>query len=594
MKKIESYVTDITWERIHMFVKIRLDGSENVSENLQFFLVNEEYLVETEFEILEKQDNEYLLTLNVTNNGENRCVCNGTYTIIMADKGRYISEVGYTGTSKGLEGWGRCFRYLNNKGAYTVTCLLDEYSEESRFQLLFYNTVQRAMGHPVDMPAPRTMEGVPVHFEIAKPENKYVTKIKNKKLAVANLIRRKSYDIFNRMYHGKGKKKTILFLSEQDDKPALNMQVLLDRMAERGIDKEYNIIHSFRKATSEDQSMYSNLKMLKAVSSADLIVVDDHVPLFDKIALKNNTKMIQIWHAGAGFKGVGYSRWGHYGCPGPYSCHRQYDFCISGSSNISEFFSEQFGILDEQIIPTGMPRMDLYLNKENRVKVTEELYKRFPEAKGRKVILFAPTYRGQNRATAYYPYEILDFQALYDFCVEKDYVVFFKMHPWVSAGVPIEKEHSDRFYDLNSYPNINDLFYITDLLVTDYSSSIYEFSLMDKPMMFFAYDKVQYSASRGFHRDYDTVVPGKICETFEAVMEALWMNDLEFEKVKKYREDHFDFVDDHSADRIIDWLILGNLPEEYKQKLDEKRRKVKAARGLSFREYYLEDAQNEK
>ena len=594
MRKIESYVTDISWERIHMFVKIKLDENEQVSENLQFFLVNEEYLVETEFQILEKQGSEYLLTLNVTNNGENRCIRSGTYTIIMADKGNCISEVGYTGTSKGLEGWGRCFRYLNNKGAYTVTCLLDEYSEESRFQLLMYNTIQRAMGHLVEMPAPRTLEGELISYKSSKPENKYITKLKNKKTAVVGLIRRKGYAALNKMYHGNHKKKTILFMSEQDDKPALNMQVLLDRMKERNIDQEYNIIYSFRKATSQDQSLGSNIKMLKSVAKADLIVVDDHVPLFDKLALKDNTKMIQIWHAGAGFKGVGYSRWGHYGCPGPYSCHRQYDFCISGSSNISEFFSEQFGILDEQIIPTGMPRMDLYLNKENREKVTKELYERFPEAKGRKVILFAPTYRGQNRANAYYPYEILNFQALYDFCVKKDYVVFFKMHPWVSAAVPIEKEHSDRFYDLNTYPNINDLFYITDLLVTDYSSSIYEFSLMDKPMMFFAYDKVQYSASRGFHRDYDTVVPGKICETFAEVMDALWKDDLEFKKVKKYREDHFDFVDDHSADRIIDWLILGNLPEEYEKKLTEKRKRVKAARGLSFREYFLEDVQNEK
>lgn len=580
MKKIESHVTSVTWERIHMYLKLRVDNSVQVSENVQFFLVNEKYLVEAAFDIVEKKDDEYLLTLNVTNSGVNRCVNNGVYTLLLVD-GDQISEAGYMGTSQLLESWGRTFRYLGNTGAYTVTFLLDEYSESSRFQLLFFNTVKRGMGNMVTL----SEETEPV-----KSENKLVKKVKNTLKKHTGKARTKSYHYLNKFYHRNDKKKkTLLFLSEQDDKLALNMQALLDRMKEKGIDEQFDIIFSLRKATSEKQSRLSNIHMVKAVAKADTIIVDDHVPLFDKLVLKDNTRVIQIWHAGAGFKGVGYSRWGHLGCPGPYSCHRQYDYCISGSSNISEFFSEQFGILDEQIIPTGMPRMDIYLNKENRVKVTKELYDRIPEAKGKKVILFAPTYRGRNRANAYYPYERIDFEALYKFCKSKDYVVFFKMHPWVSAGVPIQEEHKDCFFDLNTYPNINELFYITDLLITDYSSSIYEFSLMDKPMMFFVYDKVQYSASRGFHRDYDSTVPGRVCESFEQIMEALEKEDFEFEKVEKYKKDHFDFVDDHASDRVIDWLILEQLPEQYKTALERKREKVKAIRGLSFAEYFLQD-----
>ena len=105
------------------------------------------------------------------------------------------------------------------------------------------------------------------------------------------------------------------------------------------------------------------------------------------------------------------------------------------------------------------------------------------------MILFAPTYRGKNRKTAYYPYHMINFQRLYDFCGE-EYVVLFKMHPWVSEAVPIEEAHKDRFVDANKYPNINDLFYITEILITDYSSNIFEYSLMRKPMLFFAFDKI--------------------------------------------------------------------------------------------------------
>ena len=71
------------------------------------------------------------------------------------------------------------------------------------------------------------------------------------------------------------------------------------------------------------------------------------------------------------------------------------------------------------------------------------------------------------------------------------------MHPWVSEPVPIQEGFRDKFIDVNLYPNINDLFYITDLLITDYSSNIFEYSLMKKPMLFFAYDKIQYSSGKG-------------------------------------------------------------------------------------------------
>ena len=115
--------------------------------------------------------------------------------------------------------------------------------------------------------------------------------------------------------------------------------------------------------------------------------------------------------------------------------------------------------------------------------------------------------------------------------------------------------------DVTSYPNINDLFYITDLLITDYSSSIYEFSLMRKPMLFYAFDKDQYLKERGFHRDYEACAPGKIVYTFDDMMEAIQKEDFEFEKVEKYIEESFDNIDTHACDRIIDYIIRGKRPE---------------------------------
>ena len=95
---------------------------------------------------------------------------------------------------------------------------------------------------------------------------------------------------------------------------------------------------------------------------------------------------------------------------------RQYKYGIAGSKNIAPFFSEVWGINDEQVLPTGMPRMDEYLDEQHRNEKIKELYEQFPMCRGKKVILFAPTYRGRNKKTAYYPYELIDFEKLYQIC----------------------------------------------------------------------------------------------------------------------------------------------------------------------------------
>ncbi|MCC6094754.1 MAG: CDP-glycerol glycerophosphotransferase family protein, partial [Eubacterium sp.] len=279
------------------------------------------------------------------------------------------------------------------------------------------------------------------------------------------------------------------------------------------------------------------------------------------LTLSPRTKLIQLWHAGAGFKSSGYSRWGHTGCPGPVSCHRQYDYGISSSDRIAHFHSEVFGINPEQLLPTGMPRMDEYLDPEYRKKAEEKLRKKFPQTLGKKVILFAPTYRGKNRSDAHYPYEMIDFDRFYKFCGD-EYVVLFKMHPWVSQAVPIPEAYKDKMIDVNKYPNINDLFYITDLMITDYSSGIFEYSLMRKPMLFFAFDEIQYAFSRGFHRPYEESAPGKVCHTFDELMEAMETKNYDYKKVEEYVQLHFDNIDSKASDRVIDWILLGNVPEK--------------------------------
>lgn len=63
---------------------------------------------------------------------------------------------------------------------------------------------------------------------------------------------------------------------------------------------------------------------------------------------------------------------------------------------------------------------------------------------------------------------------------------------------------------------------------------------------------------RGFHRDYDAVAPGKVCVTFDELLKSLQDEDFDLSKVEEFQQDNFDYVDTNSADRVIDWLVVGD------------------------------------
>lgn len=561
------YLKNASWERIHLNLTLELGGPAGLSAHLRFYLVDLSGRVEAELAATEREGDTVRLSLNVTNNGLNRCVESGTYRVLAFDGSGDPIPVLYEGDFETLAGYGRSFLYGAASGDYSVSFMTDEFSDLPELRLIFLDAQK--------VPAGRSDL-----YRLLGFSGKLRRFLKNAAEKINVCFQRTVYSVVRAFQFLR--KPRVLFLDEKRDVLAPSMEAVYKRLFERGLDQRFVIKCSLRNTESKHYSKLSTAGVIAKIAKATVIIVDDYVPAFNSVRLADSVKVIQLWHAGAGFKGVGYARWGHFGCPAPFSAHRRNDFAISDSIAIRDFFSEPFGILEEQVIPTGMPRMDAYLSEDNRRKVTQKLYETYPAFKGRRVILFAPTYRGRNRKTAYYPYDLIDFDALYRYCEETDSVVLFKMHPWVPGEVEIGEAHRDRFFSMNAYSNINELFYITDLLITDYSSCMYEFILMKKPMLFFAFDADRYAVSRGFHRDYVSNVPGRICTTFDELLNAMRGEDYAYEKVERMLPEYFDHVDTGSSDRVIDWLVLGELPEEYASALKARREAVSNARELRF------------
>ena len=175
--------------------------------------------------------------------------------------------------------------------------------------------------------------------------------------------------------------------------------------------------------------------------------------------------------------------------------------------------------------------------------------------------MFAPTYRGIDQKSAHYDYNQLDMDALYEFCKETNTAIIFKMHHFIQDPVPIKNEHRDLFLDLSG-ENLNDLLYISDILITDYSSCFYDYLLLERPVIFFVYDKAYYSATRGVHRPIDSVAPGKVCNNFDQLLAALKEKDYGSRTATKMLTDKCKSNTGLASDKVIDYILLKKEVED--------------------------------
>lgn len=349
--------------------------------------------------------------------------------------------------------------------------------------------------------------------------------------------------------------KHILFMSETRTPISGNLKAIDNRIKERKLD--YRIQYCFFKSLQQKEILtYVNwIKLVVILAKMDFVFVDDYAAIFRIIDLDTKTKLTQVWHAGVGFKSVGYARFGKDGSPHPIdSGHRKYDYVVVGGDALIPVYQEAFGINKSKFLPVGLPRLDGYLDEDLVLKTKKKIYKEYPILKDKKIILFAPTYRGKGQKEAYYPYEKVDLAGLFNMC-GSEYIFAVKMHPFIRTKIDIPDCFKERIVDLSSYKDINELFYVTDILITDFSSNIYEFSLQEKPIIFYAFDKDFYQIQHGVHRTLDEA-PGKVCTTFSDVIKAIKSKDFEIEKTILFKQCYFKKSTLTSCDLVID-TVLG-------------------------------------
>ncbi len=347
------------------------------------------------------------------------------------------------------------------------------------------------------------------------------------------------------------RKKSILFLSNRRSDLSGNFKYIDSYLKDNSklkIDYWMNDRIFYELSTSEIFSVSWKC------GKARIILLDDYCPYIRRLLISRETMVVQIWHACGALKYTGFSKIGKKKAAKQNNRgHRDYRYCFISSVNASKYYQEAFGISSEKVIALGTPKTDLYFDDLEKSKRRDKLFRDCPDLSGKKIILFAPTFRGLGKVDAHYDEARFDpnkvAKALGD-----DAILVIHHHPFVSQDYAIEESLKGRIIDLSHSCEAEDLLLITDVLITDYSSILYDASLLDIPMLFYAYDLEEYIHDTGLYFEYERNVPGKIVYTQEDLIKALLDNDYEKEKVQPFRLNNFEYFDGKSSQRVASFI----------------------------------------
>ena len=302
------------------------------------------------------------------------------------------------------------------------------------------------------------------------------------------------------------------------------------------------------------ESFISCFKYGYYLASSKVILIDDYIRSVYEIRKRKDNYLIQVWHACGAFKAFGFSRLSKEGCwPQDSRSHRTYDYCLVSSRKVAKHYAEAFGMNIDRVIATGVPRTDIFFDEAYKSEIRAKIFSTYPMLKDKKVILFAPTFRGSSKKEGNYPHYRFDYKKIFEIFGD-EYRIIIKHHPHVNNKLVIEDEYKDRVIDLSKNEELNELLFVTDILITDYSSVIFEAALLDIPMLFYAFDLDEYISSRGFYCEYISFIPGKLVENMDEIIAALLVGDFEADKIKEFKKGFFDDLDGKSGKRASDFI----------------------------------------
>jgi CDP-ribitol ribitolphosphotransferase len=354
--------------------------------------------------------------------------------------------------------------------------------------------------------------------------------------------------------------KKITFASSRSNEINGNLKYIYTEFKTR--DDNFLLVKSFLKLENnyidKIHYLFHTIKECYHIATSRYFIIDDYHYLIYLIKPRKDTEIVQLWHACGAFKKFGMSLVGKPNGPSKdyiktVKVHSNYSRVYVSSTEVIPYYAEAFDMDESKIFPLGVPRTDYFFENHRKEEVIEKLAKKIGPLQDKQIILYAPTFRGksyqQDTFVSPINFKILKEQ------LKKDSLFLVHLHPYMSSAFHVDDDLKDFVIHIKHDFTIEELLLIANVLITDYSSIIFDYSLLNKPAAFYAHDLKEYMRDRDFYYEYESLVPGPIFSRTEKLVE--WLNDRQFklEKMDSFKNKFFDYTDGNTSKRIVSHLL---------------------------------------
>lgn len=393
----------------------------------------------------------------------------------------------------------------------------------------------------------------------------------NIKMKILRQAKKMAVRIFRSLYrltykHIKVDEKTVVFIAFHGRGYTCNPKYLHLQMLKENYFDDYRFIwalkrpHDFELGRTK-KVRYNSLRYFYYMAKAKYWIVNCKLP--KHILKKPDQVYLQTWHGtplkrlahdivvaeNQTFYRSGMSREEMYNT---YDDDvSKYNYMIAPNQFSYEVFQSAFQIDAKRLIKTGYPRND-YLSNLNEDTI-EQLKQQYHLPKDKKIILYAPTWRDNSYNAKGYTFELKADFHLWKEKLGSEYIVIFKPHYLIINKYENDEGLKDFIINIAADADINELYALSDILVTDYSSVFFDYANLNRPIYFYMFDIEAYAKElRGFYFDIYETLPGDIIANEVDLLDKIKVMDYNYDRLKKFNERFNAWQDGHASDKVLD------------------------------------------
>jgi CDP-ribitol ribitolphosphotransferase len=291
------------------------------------------------------------------------------------------------------------------------------------------------------------------------------------------------------------------------------------------------------------------------LAKSNIILLDNVFLPMAYIKVKKNVKVVQLWHGTGTIKKFGQDVNTGKLKELEKKANRNITHLIVNNTSTAKLYAKVFGISIDKVYATGLPKTDdilyrLWKSDKEGINIDKEvIYKKYKLSRDKKLILYAPTFRDENLGSETIINQVEKLSRL----LPKDYILGLRLHPFVARLA--DTKDIKKICNLSREKDLSSLIMASDILISDYSSIIFEYCITEKPMIFFAYDLEEFSnKGRGFYEDYISYVPGPVAKSCEELIDIINKKGYSIERIRKFNKENFPNLDGKATKRIVDLI----------------------------------------